>query len=209
MAAPGHLGGERRAPAPSNSGGSAGGLGGDGGQGGTQQCYIPALGTVGPTSAQWGFPAAVGGNGGHCQAVRLWADLEAPWAFWMMAVHFSRRSSLLFSKNPSLRGTPWEPSGKVRRPGEGRKGLGAKGQGAAPMGAGARTGGTEREMLGWTGLYGAGDRLHRAAWHSPKPYTRPPLNSPSKVMLSQRVKTPTPLNLPCMNSPSYLCRRSS
>lgn len=103
---------------------------------------------------RWGQPVPSGGSplrwegrGGRCQAVRLWADLEAPWAFWMTAVHFSRRSSLLFSKNPSLRGTPWEPSGNVRRPGEGREGLGVKGQGAALMGAGARAGGTEWEML--------------------------------------------------------------
>lgn len=38
----------------------------------------------------------------------------------------------------------------------------------------------------------------------PKPSTRPFLNSPSKVMLSCRMKTPTPLNLPWANSPSYL-----
>lgn len=79
---------------------------------------------------------------GRCHAVRLWADLEAPWALWMTAGHFSRRSSLLFSKKPSLRGTPWEPSGKVRRPEEGKKGLGVKGQ-TAPTGAR----GTEWEML--------------------------------------------------------------
>ena len=38
----------------------------------------------------------------------------------------------------------------------------------------------------------------------PKPSTLPFLNSPSKVMLSCRMKTPTPLNLPWANSPSYL-----
>lgn len=88
---------------------------------------------------------------GHHHTVRLWADLEAPWALWMMAVHFSRRSSLLFSKKPSLRGTPWEPSGKVRRPGEGREGLGVKRQGATPSEDGAREkGGGSRRC--WKGL---------------------------------------------------------
>lgn len=94
-----------------------------------------------------GVPALVGGDVGHHYTVRLWADLEAPCALWMMAVHFSRRSNLLFSKKPSLRGTPWEPSGKVRRPGEGREGLGMKRQGATPTGDGAREGGTKQEML--------------------------------------------------------------
>lgn len=84
---------------------------------------------------------------GHHHAVRLWADLEAPWALWMMAVHFSRRSSLLFSKKPSLRGTPWEPSGKVRRPGDRREGQRVKRQGAAPTRDGAREGGMKWEML--------------------------------------------------------------
>lgn len=41
----------------------------------------------------------------------------------------------------------------------------------------------------------------------PKPSTLPFLNSPSKVMLSCRMKTPTPLNLPWANSPSYLGKR--
>lgn len=119
-------------------------LGGDEGQEGTQQCHIPS---PGPASAQVGGPCSGGRECRHPHAVRLWADLEAPWALWMMAVHFSRRSSLLFSKNPSLRGTPCEPSGKVRRPGEGREGPGVKGQGAAPTGDGAREGGMKREVL--------------------------------------------------------------
>lgn len=103
--------------------------------GGTSQCLVG------------GSPPWQEGVTGHRHAVRLWADLEAPWALWMMAGHFSRRSSLLFSKKPSLRGTPWEPSGKVRRPGQGREGLGPKGQGAAPTGARAGTGEAEQEML--------------------------------------------------------------
>lgn len=70
----------------------------------------------------WGSPLRQERGVGYRHAIRLWADLEAPWALWMTAGHFSRRSSLLFSKKPSLRGTPWEPSGKVRRPGEGRAG---------------------------------------------------------------------------------------
>lgn len=41
-----------------------------------------------------------------CQAVRFLADLEALWARCTTAEHFSRRSSLLFSNRPSLRGIP-------------------------------------------------------------------------------------------------------
>lgn len=38
----------------------------------------------------------------------------------------------------------------------------------------------------------------------PKPQMRPPLNSPSYLMPSDRRKIPLPWNHPCMNSPSYL-----
>lgn len=103
-------------------------------------------------ASQYSVTAATGGDTRHRHAVRLWADLEAPWALWMMAGHFSRRNSLLFSKKPSLRGTPWEPSGKVKRPEEEREGReGAGEQGAAP----SRAGGPEQEVLdgvtpGWS-----------------------------------------------------------
>lgn len=40
------------------------------------------------------------------QAARFLADFEALWARCTTAEHFSRRSSLLFSNRPSLRGIP-------------------------------------------------------------------------------------------------------
>lgn len=58
---------------------------------------------------------SAGAQSAH-QAVRFLADLEALWARCTTAEHFSRRSSLLFSNRPSLRGIPWDPSGKVSRP---------------------------------------------------------------------------------------------
>lgn len=39
----------------------------------------------------------------------------------------------------------------------------------------------------------------------PRPQIRPPRNSPSNLMPSDRKKIPLPWNHPCMNSPSYLC----
>lgn len=85
-----------------------------------------AAGSVLPPAGFWhgGLPGVAGGplalpggwlaapwscrptGPGHRHAVRLWADLEALCALWITAWHFSRRSSLLFSKKPSLRGTP-------------------------------------------------------------------------------------------------------
>uniref|UniRef100_A0A8C4PC37 Phosphatidylinositol 4-kinase type 2 n=1 Tax=Dromaius novaehollandiae TaxID=8790 RepID=A0A8C4PC37_DRONO len=68
----------------------------------------------GPAAAPRRAPGPAGRPAAKAQrrrrhAVRLWADLEALWARCTTAWHFSRRSSLLFSKKPSLRGTPCEP----------------------------------------------------------------------------------------------------
>lgn len=129
-------------------------------------------------------PVSLRVHGG--QSVRPRAFVAEACARCTTPAHFSLFWSLWFWNKPSLRGTPWAPSGKVRSP---------DGTSRTFYNRPQRD---NTDTMRWTHCSG------NENIDVPYPSTRPSLNSPSNFMPSYRLKTPVPWNFPWANSPSYL-----